>query len=371
MKLLNIYRYIVIFFLSFALISCGGGSGKTSLVDPLNPSPEPPKQSDVFFAISNKTNNPLPSIQAELSTIAGLNLTLKYDVTTYKLEYMSYNSDNEPVKVSGLIAIPNKNSPSPILSFQHGTTFVNSDAPSFNLKVSTRHPEILFASLGYIVFSPDYIGYGASEGETHPYLLKQPSADIVIDMLNAAEQWLDKENIATNKQLFMTGYSQGGYVTMAALEQMKNTGYTDLTLVAAVLGAGPYDLYKTLDTLLYSLNDIPDFLDNFAQETLEYFLIPKDAEVYFDRTFLDRYFDKDRQDNVHDWKPTIPLKLFHGEDDETVPIESALSTWSTMTALGADVELIKCSASPADHSPCVIPYLNYTINYFSGLSQDL
>jgi dipeptidyl aminopeptidase/acylaminoacyl peptidase len=366
----KIYPYIAILFLSFFIISCGGGgSGKTSLAeDPLSPSLE---QNDIFHSISNKTNNSLSSIQTELSTIEGLNLTLRYDVTTYKLEYMSRNSDNEQVKVSGLVAIPNKNSPSPLLSFQHGTTFVNTDAPSFNLKVSTRHPEILFASLGYIVFSPDYIGYGVSEGETHPYLLKQPSADIVIDMLNAGKQWLKEEHIAINQQLFMTGYSQGGYVTMAALEAMQNSGDIDLTVTGAVLGAGPYDLYKTLDTLLRSLNDIPSFLENFVQETLEYFLIPRDAEIYFDRTFLDRYFDKDRQDNVHDWKPAIPLKLFHGEDDKIVPIESALSTWNTMTALGADVELIKCTASPAEHTPCVIPYLNYTINYFAGLSQDL
>lgn len=371
MKIFKCYHYTVIFLLASFIISCGGGSGKTSLTDPLNPLPEQSEQSDHFHSISNKTNNSFTSIQTKLGSISGLNLTLQYDVTTYKLEYMSTNSDNKPVKVSGLIAIPNKSGSSPLLSFQHGTTFVNADAPSFNLAVSTRHPEILFASLGYIVFSPDYIGYGTSEGETHPYLLKQPSADIVIDMLNAGKQWLDEENIATNQQLFMTGYSQGGYVTMAALEAMQKSGGVDLSVTGAVLGAGPYDLYKTLDTLLRSLNDIPDFLDNIAQETLEYFLIPDDAEVYFERTFLNRYFDRDRQDNVHDWKPTIPLKLFHGEEDETVPIESALSTWDTMTALGADVELVKCTASPPDHSPCVIPYLNYTINYFAGLSQDL
>jgi dipeptidyl aminopeptidase/acylaminoacyl peptidase len=369
-KIFKPYHYIIIF-LSFFIISCGGGSGEASFTDPLNPLVEQSEQSDYFHSTSNKTHNSLNSIRARLRSISGLNLTLQYDVTTYKLEYMSTDSNNEPVKVSGLIAIPNKNSPSPLLSFQHGTTFMKADAPSFNLTVSTRHPEILFASLGYIVFSPDYIGYGVSEGETHPYLLKQPSADIVIDMLNAGKQWLKEEHIAINQQLFMTGYSQGGYVTMAALEAMQNSGDIDLTVTGAVLGAGPYDLYKTLDTLLRSLNDIPSFLENFVQETLEYFLIPRDAEIYFDRTFLDRYFDKDRQDNVHDWKPAIPLKLFHGEDDKIVPIESALSTWNTMTALGADVELIKCTASPAEHTPCVIPYLNYTINYFAGLSQDL
>ena len=358
--------YWSIFLLSFLLISCGG-SGKISL----NSKNIIPEQGD-FKSVSKKTYNQRATIQTKLSTLEGLNLKLQYDVNTYKLEYLSRDSDGKIVTVSGLLAIPAKNTPSPILSFQHGTTFFDKEAPSFQLNVNTRHPEILFASLGYIVFSPDYIGYGSSKGETHPYLQKQPSADIVIDMLKAGKSWLDKENIARNSQIFLTGYSEGGYVTMAALEALENNkGSAGFTITGAVLGAGPYDLHKTLKTLLGKINYLPSFLDNALQEVLEHFLIPKDAEVYFERTFLDRYFDRNKQDNVHDWKPSIPLKLFHGEDDKTVPIESAMSTSNTMTALGADVELIKCTASPADHSPCVIPYLNYTINYFAGLRNDL
>ena len=357
--------YWCIFLLSFVLISCGG-SGKTSL-NPNNPIPE---QGD-FKSISKKTTNQRATIQTALSSIEGLNLTLQYDVNTYKLEYLSRDSDNKLVKVSGLLAIPAKNTPSPILSFQHGTTFIDKEAPSFQLNVNTRHPEILFASLGYIVFSPDYIGYGSSKGETHPYMQKQPSADIVIDMLKAGNAWLDKENIATNKQIFLTGYSEGGYVTMAALEALENNrGSAGFTVTGAVLGAGPYDLHVALKKLLCRFNYLLGFWDDALQEILEHLLL-KDSEISFESTFLGRYFDNDKQDNVHDWKPSIPLKLFHGEDDKTVPIESAISTWNTMTALGADVELVKCAASPADHSPCVIPYLNYTINYFAGLRQDL
>jgi pimeloyl-ACP methyl ester carboxylesterase len=363
-QILTSFWFVIV--LSIALVSCGG-SGKTSL-DPENPIAE----QGTFKSINGKTYNQKTLIQAALSKIEGLNLAPQYDVTTYKLEYLSRDSDNELVTVSGLIAIPNKNTPSPLLSFQHGTTFIDAEAPSYHLNVDTRHPEILFASLGYIVFSPDYIGYGSSKDETHPYLQKLPSADIVIDMLAAGKTWLDKENIITNPQIFLTGYSEGGYVTMAALEALQNkTGSANFTVTGAVLGAGPYDLYEALNTLLHRLSNLPEFLGDAAQEILEYFLLPDDAEIYFERTFLDRYFDKNKQDDVYHWKPSIPLKLFHGKDDKTVPIETAISTWETMTTLGADVELVKCTATPADHSPCVIPYLNYTINYFAGLRQDL
>lgn len=353
---------IAVLFVSFFLISCGSSSD-TEPYEFLE------DQGD-FRSVSMKTSNTLSEIQVAAERVEGLVAAPEYAVSSYKLEYLTRNSYGDLVVVSGLLAVPNKSTPSPILSFQHGTTFENKDAPSSNLEVNKRHPEIVFASLGYIVFSPDYIGYGTSFGESHPYLQKEPSADIVIDMLRAGKTWLVDEEIAMNGQLFITGYSQGGYVSMAALEAMQSRELEDLTATAAVLGAGPYDLYETLSVLSNRLNNLPNFLNNAAIELLEYVLVPDDSEIDIERQFLERYLDKNRQDDVHGWKPNISLKLFHGEDDDTVPVESSISTRNTMTDLGGDVELVSCQASPADHSNCSIPYINYTINYFSGIRTD-
>jgi len=350
--------YLAFLFLSFFLYACGGGgSAKKSLTD---------DQSSVFYSLSNKTNNSLSDIQTVVDSIDELShLNPIYDVTTYKLEYNTFNTKNEEIKVSGLVAVPNTVAASPILSFQHGTIFKNNSAPSFQLKVSKKSPEILFASLGYIVFSPDYIGYGTSFGEEHPYLQKNPSADSVIDMLKAGKFFLKKEGIATNNKLFLTGYSQGGYVTMAALEALQNAQENDLSVTAAVLGAGPYDVYTILNELLHHINKLPSSFDKEIIKTLKSFLIKKDADVSFDDAFLQHYLNKDKSDDVYRWKPNIPLKLFHGKDDKTVPIEAAISTQKYMKGVGADVELVNCTAKPATHSACALPYLNYTINYFS------
>lgn len=353
---------IAILSVSFILVSCGSGA----YVAPF----EFLEDQGDFRSISLKTSNNLSEIQDAAASVDGLVVAPEYSVTSYKLEYLTRNSYGDLVVVSGLLAVPDKSTPSPILSFQHGTTFKNSDAPSSNLEVNKRHPELAFASLGYIVFSPDYIGYGSSFGESHPYLQKEPSADIVIDMLRAGKTWLEDENIAMNGQLFLTGYSQGGYVSMAALGAMQTRELSDLEATGAVLGAGPYDLYEALSVLLHRLNNLPDFLNNAAIEILEHYIIPDDSEIDIERKFLDRYFDKNRQDDVHAWKPNIPLKLFHGADDDVVPIESAISTRNTMNVLGGDVELVECEASPADHGRCAIPYLNYTINYFEGIRTD-
>ena len=62
---------------------------------------------------------------------------------------------------------------------------------------------------------------------------------------------------------------------------------------------------------------------------------------------------------------SIPVKLFHGEDDEIVPVETAYSTRDTMQGLGADIELVLCTESPAEHRNCVPEYINYTLDHFA------
>lgn len=343
--------------------ACGGGAKKDT-----GTTSEPTRR---FAKVSHKTDNSLSLIQTVAHSEKRLKFAPVYNVTSYKFEYTTINSQNRTVHVSGLIAVPVKDTPSPVLSFQHGTLFKNKRAPSFHLTPNKKRPEILFASLGYIVFSPDYLGYGLSAKESHPYLQKKPSADIVIDMLKAGQQWLRDKKIQTNQQLFLTGYSQGGYVTMAALKALQQQKIVGLTVTGAVLGAGPYDLYETLSILLRRTNNIPNALNHAAIEIIKYALLSKDTDIDFDSSFLERYFDKDKQDNLHQWKPNIPLKLFHGEEDDIVPIKSSTSTYNAMIGLGADVELVKCEASPSDHNQCTVAYLNYTLNYFEGLRGDL
>ncbi len=349
--------------LSMLLVSCGGG-GVTA-----TPQPTAEQSQGGFQSIGNRVSNSKSAIQTVIDSAGGQNITAEYSVSAYKLEYITQDANNALVKVSGLIAVPDKTTPSPLLSFQHGTIFKNADAPSFHLTANEKNPEVALASLGYIVFSSDYVGYGSSFGKSHPYLQKQPSADAVLDMLQAGKKWLDFNNIQTNGQLFMTGYSQGGYVTMAALKELQENPRDGFVATATVMGAGPYDLNTAFDTLLRGIN-VPSGLSNLAINLLERFVIPSDAEVSFERAFLERFFANDHQDDVHDWRPDIPIKLIHGDDDSTVPVESAESTLTAMQNLGADIELIKCTASPADHRNCILPYINYMVNYFDGLRSD-
>lgn len=365
---LSIIRNFSLLFLILLLSACGGGSNGNPAVSsvPATLTPAVDNNAGGFQAISAGVFNSKVQIQRVINAQAGLNnqqYQALYGVHAYRIDYITQDEQNSLLRVSGLIVIPDKVSASAIISYQHPTLFKNQDAPSFHLQANDRSIELALASQGYIVIAADYIGYGASFGHPHPYLQKQPASNVVIDLLKAAKAWLDVNQIQTDGRVFVAGYSQGGYVSMAAMQALQNNPISGLQVVTAALGAGPYDLETALDTLLLGIN-VPDPLQNLAIATLERIFIRQDADVAFERTFLQRYFQGDRQDNVHQWRPDYRVILFHGKDDRTVPIESAESTLATMKNLGADIALIPCRASPADHLNCVVPYLDFMMGYF-------
>jgi hypothetical protein len=84
--------------------------------------------------------------------------------------------------------------------------------------------------------------------------------------------------------------------------------------------------------------------------------------------------EQERVSNVHDWGPRLPWRLFHGKDDQTVPYKSSTVTLQAMLARGAlpgNVSLTDCTATPADHLPCVPPFFTRAMGYLGLLARDL
>src|SRR5688572_22752894 len=103
------------------------------------------------------------------------------------------------VKASGLLLVPlGTNEPAPLISVQHGTSFSKDEAPTASPYTGME----LFASAGYIVLMPDYLGYGSSSEIFHPYYDKAYSALAVIDMITASKEFLLREKIGFNDKLF-------------------------------------------------------------------------------------------------------------------------------------------------------------------------
>lgn len=309
----------------------------------------------------------------------------KYSVSLYRLNYQTIDGYGKKVTASGVVAVPNKglNIPSPLLSFQHGTIFQDKQAPSNDL--SAGSPTAVLASLGYITVASDYVGYGSSKGIAHPYLLKIPSARAVTDFIKRSSNWLKQNKISMNKQLFLTGYSEGGYVTMAAHQALQAKPINGLNLKASLPAAGPYHISRTLKDII-SLSGVkldaserqrlsPVLVDWLTAKAMDA-LVPDNSDVIFQDTIIRDYLRKGSsgitQHDVYAWQAQHPVFLFHGRKDVTVPYFNATDAYTAMAAKGSpSITLIECTAIPANHEECIPEYGKVLIQTLQNYALNL
>jgi len=383
--------------LALGLVGCGGGSSAPA--DGGSPTVPPilPERSGRLESARLLGAIPASEIAAALAAKESLaqDVVPRYGVTSYRLEYLTADADGREVRASGLVSVPIKaaGAQSPVLSYQHGTLFKDAEAPGNNAVAS--EVAVVLASLGYIVLAPDYVGFGASKGTPHPYLLAAPSAAATVDFLTAARTWRSQAGVADNGQLFLTGYSEGGYVTMAAHRALQARGSPHLQQLRMVVpGAGPYNVQATMDGLVDLVRQEqpligalinPGFLrylgssvQREVRRLLLRALIPGDADVAYDTRFIDHFLADDVQalasaSSVYDWKPNVPVRLYHGRDDRTVPYASSVSTLRAMQERGAGdlVSLTDCRAQPAGHLQCVPPFITFMLGQLAPVAQGL
>ena len=94
-----------------------------------------------------------------------------------------------------------------------------------------------FAAQGYVVIGADYFGRGDSD-LPDSYLVKGSTQQATFDMLGAARDVL-KDLGVTAGPLFISGWSQGGWATMAFLQKLENAG---VPVTAAAVASGPVDV---------------------------------------------------------------------------------------------------------------------------------
>ena len=169
-------------------------------------------------------------------------------VDFYHLEYNTVGGAGETATASGALlvptgAAPNCSGPRPIVLYAHGT---QSDKTA-NLADITNPNNTegaliatMFAAQGYIVVAPNYAGYDTSSLPYHPFLVGDQQAKDMIDALTAARTALPStasSATSDNGKLFITGYSQGGYVAMATHKALQAAG---VAVTASAPMSGPY-----------------------------------------------------------------------------------------------------------------------------------
>lgn len=394
------------YLLLFVAVSAGCKKDKTTPV----PVPEP-------VATNLVSATPLKGFTSgdlkDMATKMGLKnaASYKYDVDYVKVVYKT-NYKGKEVNASGLLGIP-KNTPAApsIISAQHGTLFVDQAAPTNIANSVEAYSGLeLLASAGFITAVPDYIGYGDTKDLQHPYYDQAYAASAVVDMLKATKAYLAKEKIASSNRLFLTGYSEGGYITMAAQKEIESNTAHGLTLTAVSAGAGAYDLPEMLKsvanatsydepgflaTLLISYNSIYEWsrpLSDFYQEPYATRLpglldgtknrkeindgLNKSTARLFEQNFF-KNLKVDGQEtklkealannSFNSWTPKTQLRLFHGTKDEAVFISTTDLTYDRFVKAGAKVAITRIPGTT--HQGSFAPMLEQTLEWFNSLDK--
>lgn len=170
-------------------------------------------------------------------------------VKLYRVTYSSVVPErgNKPIVATGLVAVPDIAGTSfPMVSYQHGTVYGKQEVPSFpDQSPETQLMLAQFAGQGYIVIGADYFGMGASK-EPEGYMVKASHQQATYDMLLASRAVLDHLKLSSSK-LFIGGWSQGGFVTMAFLEKLESVG---VKVDAAATASAPVDIFVALNGFL-------------------------------------------------------------------------------------------------------------------------
>lgn len=173
----------------------------------------------------------------------------KNAVNLYRVTYPSVIPEraNKPTMASGLLAIPDTAEHAfPMISYQHGTVYGKQQVPSFpDESPETQLMIAQFAAQGYIMVGADYFGLGVST-EPEGYMVKGSHQQATHDMINASQQVLSQMGLS-NTRLYLAGWSQGGFVTMALLEKLEGIG---MKVQATATASAPLDVFALMNGFL-------------------------------------------------------------------------------------------------------------------------
>jgi acetyl esterase/lipase len=185
--------------------------------------------------------------------------TPRCGVRVYKFRYATIGGQGEATDASGALMVPTGTAarcrgPRPIILYTHGTAIDRAeDMSAISDPANPAHGgsigvALVFGAQGYIVVAPNYAGYDVSRLSYHPYLNRMQQSQDAIDSLTAGRQLLRQigRSVGDNEKLFVTGYSQGGFVSMATLQALDEQGRP---ATAGAPMSGPYALLAMADEI--------------------------------------------------------------------------------------------------------------------------
>ncbi len=168
---------------------------------------------------------------------------LPYDVRAWRIRYVSQDRGQQ-VEATMVLTMPDDSAGSfPLVLFPHGTTgFTDACAPSAGGMEENALP-IVFASMGYAVVAPDYLGmsgFGEPAGMMHPYMVPEATAVASLDAVRAALAFQEEEQpgpVMDPARTVLWGGSEGGFAAQWA--ELYAPQYLPEIQVAATLALVP------------------------------------------------------------------------------------------------------------------------------------
>jgi hypothetical protein len=346
----------------------------------------------------------------------------QYDIEIYRVLYTMDDTKGMLDTVSGALYLPVGDDSNEIFALvcdMHGTTD-RTNVPSTNLSFTTA----LFAANGFVAIAPDFLGLGTSRG-FHPYIHAETEGMSGVQMLRAIPPMVSALNIKLNEQLFITGYSQGGHAAMAMHRIIQNEFSAEFEVTAASPMSGPYsvsgimfdkmmedrdylpgvgflpyvvlglqeaygDLYEELSDVFKTLYVGP--IRNFRNGNTTFSgMIQQLIALLASNTFSlrprnmlrddvlqtlltepesSRLFQVLEDQDLLDWIPEVPVRLFHCEADEQVPYtNSILAEEVFLEGNAIDVAANSVGAN-LFHVACATPASLATIEFFKSFATS-
>ncbi|MDR1417182.1 MAG: hypothetical protein LBJ57_07180 [Prevotellaceae bacterium] len=330
----------------------------------------------------------------------------------YTTEYPKGSKKN----VSGaLLVSENYDARFPTVLFNHGTYGDRNSAPSEEIRnIMGLSMEVFLgitiaSAFNCAVLMPDYIGYGESKSATHPYMHRESLGQTGLDFLRAGREYMDMPAVALpfNNTVFITGYSEGGYASVALHEAIDAHPAAGLKALKTVAGAGAYDLkafskevvnnpdslgtrmvssylwvigtYKREFLYAKDYADIFSEADNALLRSISYDLsyyrnetaklpLHEVSSQLFHPEFISGIRDEtdtefiriSQQNSLVDFEPKDSLIFVYGDADKWVYPVNSVNAYQTMLAKGCKV---KAYVQPGgDHDTTLPLYLDVVLN---------
>lgn len=345
-----------------------------------------------------------------ISSFGTLLSSVNYTLDMQKVTYQAPGADGQMHAMTGLLILPKSilgSKPAvPILLYQHGTEPYRLYSPSRFLEHMDRpadYPEVMvaaaIASTGYAVAMADYEGLGDNTN-VQPYVHGSSLAKQVVGMLRASRDIIggtagnSSSPCKWNSQLFLMGYSEGGYVTMTTTRELQLNYAGEFTVTASAPLSGPHDLSGEMRNVILSNNTFkapyflpflltsynyasggalfspasamispftatvpPLFAGNTPSDQINEamgmsyspvnLIIPRNVLV---QTFIDQLTNSTSQlvdflrqnDSYRNplnlnsaWVPTMAIRMYHHRSDELVPYGNSQAAFNAFSTAGA------------------------------------